>query len=176
MIAYIAGLAVWRLVGAVALTVRLLLAGLRPNVVNYPSRTRLLLLSVPICLLWLLRLLVSSFQVAKCITNDPTVSFLITGTSALVVFLSISGVVLLVRHVWEVDEFQLCHEERWEEESEVVVYLVNQMLNQSHAVSVGDGQSWVQLSQQTKHASCRLRVWLNSASVAHQLSCAPRRS
>jgi hypothetical protein len=112
MRAYIAGLAVRRLVGAVALTVRLLLllAGLRPNVVNHPSRTRLLLLSVPICLLWLLRLLVFSFQVAKCITNDPTVSFLITDTSALVVFLSISGVVLLVRHVWEVDEFQLCHE------------------------------------------------------------------
>jgi hypothetical protein len=28
---------------------------------------------------------------------------------------------------------------RWEEESEVAAYLVNQMLNQSHAVSVGDG-------------------------------------
>jgi hypothetical protein len=106
MRAYIAGLAVRRLVGAVALTVRLLLAGLRPNVVDLPSRTRLLLLSVPICLLWLLRLLVFSFQVAKCVTNDPTVSFLITATSALVVFLwSIGEVVLLVRHVWEVDEF-----------------------------------------------------------------------
>ena len=108
MRAYIAGLAVRRLVGVVALTVRLLLllAGLRPNVVDLPSRTRLLLLSVPICLLWLLRLLVFSFQVAKCITNDPTVSFSITATSALVVFLwSIREVVLLVRHVWEVDEF-----------------------------------------------------------------------
>jgi hypothetical protein len=105
MRAYIAGLAVRRLVGAVALTVRLLLAELRPNVVDLPSRTRLLLLSVPICLLWLLRLLVFSFQVAKRISNDSTVSFLTTGTSALVVFLSISGVVLLVRHVWQVDEF-----------------------------------------------------------------------
>jgi hypothetical protein len=97
-----AGLAVRRLVGIVTLTVRLLLAGLRPSVVDLPSRTRLLL-SVPICLLWLLRLLVSFFQVAKCIANDSTVSLTIC-TSALVVFLSISEVLLLVRHVWEVDE------------------------------------------------------------------------
>src|SRR2546429_425343 len=110
MRAYIAGLAVWRLVGAVVLTVRRLLAGLRLNCVNLPTRTRLLLLSVPICLLWLLRLLVFSFQVAKCITNDPTISFLITGTSALVVFLPVSGVVWLVRHVWEVDEFSYAME------------------------------------------------------------------
>jgi hypothetical protein len=100
--AYIAGLAVRRLVGAVTLTVRLLLVGLRPNVVGLPSWTRLLL-SVPIWLLWLLRLLVSFFDEAKCITNDSTVSLTI-GTSALAVFFSISEVVLLVRHVWKVDE------------------------------------------------------------------------
>jgi hypothetical protein len=143
MRAYIAGLAIWRLVGAVSLTVRLLLVGLRPDVVYLPSRASLLLLSIPICLLWLLRLLVFSFQVVKGITNDPTVS-LITDTSALLVFLSISGVVLLVRHVWEVDELNYGYEG-----GKRSLNLVNQMLNKSHAVSVGDGQSWVQLSQQT---------------------------
>src|SRR3954465_2410243 len=133
MRAYIACLAIWRLVGAVALSVRLLLAKLRPNVVGLPSRTRLLLLSVPICLLWLLRLLVFSFQIAKRISNDSAVSFLTTGASALVIFLSISGVVLLVRHVWQVDEFNYAMKKGGKKEPEVIVTWLILFLKQSHA-------------------------------------------